>query len=113
MLVLSEVHQDLRSHVVGNHRDPVLRLEHAGEGVGGVQRVVKERVIGGGKLDQQDGGDRGLGLAEVGNFLGNAVFHHTKVVGLQSGDEVAVLGGDHHVKVDQGHVHSHGIVGHA
>ena len=67
LFVLGEVGQDVRLHVVGNHRHPVIFLEGIGESVAGVQRVHHEVVVSGGEFDQQDGRDRRLRDIEVGH----------------------------------------------
>ena len=101
LLVLGEVGQDMRLHVVGNHRHPVILLEGIGESVAGVQGVHHEVVIGGGKFNQQHGRDRRLRNIEVNHRLLDTVLHHPEVVFLQAGDELPVLGGDQNIHIHQ------------
>ena len=46
VLVLREVHQDVRLHVVVRHRNPVVLLQAVGESVGSLQRLHHEDVVG-------------------------------------------------------------------
>ena len=101
LLVLGEVRQDVRLHVVGNHRHPVVFLERVGERVAGVQCVDHEVVIGGSKFNQQDGRDRRLRNVEVNHRLLDAILHHAEIVLLQAGDELPVFGRDQDIHIDQ------------
>src|SRR4051812_40534148 len=92
VLVLGEVHQDVRTHIVRGHRDPIVFLQRAGEGVRGAQRVDHEVVIGGSELHQQDGSYRDVVLHfEVLHLLRHAVFEDAEVLRLQVWDEHTLL----------------------
>ena len=99
-LVLSEILLDLRSHVVGDDRYPILRLQRLCEAVSVVEHVVNEAVIRGSKLHQQYRGDGRLCLLEVSYLLRHAVFADAEVIFLQAGNKFATVRGDQH-----GHVH--------
>src|SRR6266852_8993434 len=103
LLVLGEVRQDMRFHVVRNHRHPVIFLELVGEGVAGIQRVHHEVVVGGGEFHQQHGCNRGLRNIEIGDRLRNPILDHTEMVFLQVGNVLSILGCDQDVHVHDGH----------
>ena len=79
LLVLGEVHQDVRLHVEFFDGDPVLRLQVGGERVRGIQRVIHEVVIGGCELHQQHCGDGRLAHGDALDLLRHAIFANLEV----------------------------------
>ena len=53
LFILSEIGQDMRLHVIRNHRNPVVFLERVRKCVAGIQRIHHEVVICGSKFHQQ------------------------------------------------------------
>ena len=88
------------SHVVGNHRHPVLFFQTSGKRVGSVQGVVKELIIGRSELDEQDSRDRRFRLAEIADRLRHPVLEHPEVVLLEAGNKLPILGRYQHIQVD-------------
>ena len=98
------------SQVVGDDGDVVIGTQRTEEVVGGVLHVVDEVVAVGGELEQHDGGDGGLGDADAGDGLGDAVFEDEEVVGFEAGDElVGLVEDDVGVDVDDGDVDAEGV----
>ncbi len=96
--------------VVGDDGDVVIFAQRTEEVVGGVPHVVDEVVAVGGELKQHDGGDGGLGDADAGEGLGDAVLEDEEVVGLEAGDElVGLVEDDVGVDVDHGDVDAEGV----
>ncbi len=109
LFVVGEVGEDVGAKVVGDDGDVVIGTQCAEETVGGVAHVVDEVVAVGGELEQHDGGDGGLGGADAGDGLGDAVFEDQEVVGLEAGDElVGLVEDDVGVDVDDGDVDAEG-----
>ena len=110
VLVVGEVGEDVGVHVVGDDGDVVVFAEGAEEVVGGGPHVVDEVVAVGGELEEHDRGDGGLGDADAGNGLGDAVFEDEKVFCLEAGDElVSLVEDDVGVDVDDGDVDAEGV----
>ena len=98
------------AHVEGDDGDVIIRAHGTEEAVGGVAHVVDEVVAVGGELEQHDGGDGGLGEADAGDVLGDAVFEDLEVFGLEAGDElVGLVEDDVDVEVDDGDVDAQGV----
>ncbi len=110
VLVVGEVGEDVGAEVVGDDGDVVVGTQRTEEVVGGVLHVVDEVVAVGGELEQHDGGDGGLGDADAGDGLGDAVFEDEEVVGFEAGDElVGLVEDDVDVEVDDGDVDAEGV----
>ena len=110
ILVVREVGQDVGSEIVSNDRDVVVLAERAEEVIGGCPHVVNEVVAVSGELKQHDCGYGGLGQADTGNGLRDAVFKDEEVIGFQSGDELVGFVEDNiGVDVDDGDVDAEGV----
>ena len=110
LLVVGEVGEDVGAQVVGDDGDVVVGAQGAEEADGGVLHVVDEVVGVGGELEQHDGGDGGLGHADAGDLLLDAVFEDEEVAGLEAGDElVGLVEDDVDVEVDDGDVDAEGV----
>ncbi len=109
LFVVGEVGEDVGAKVVGNDSDVVIGAQGAEEAVGGVPHVVDEVVAVGGELEQHDGGDGGLGGADAGDGLGDAVFEDEKIGGFEAGYElVGFVEDDAGVDVDDRDVNAEG-----
>jgi hypothetical protein len=110
VLVVGEVGEDVGMEVVCHDRDEVIGTQRTEEIVGGVLHIVDEVVAVGGELEQHDGGDGGLGDADAGDGLGDAVFEDQEIVGFEAGDElVGLVEDDVGVDVDDGDVDAEGV----
>ena len=74
VLVVGEVGEDMGVHVVGNDGDVIIRTQRTEEVIGRVLHVIDEVVAVGSELEQHDGGNGGLGDADAGKCLGDAIF---------------------------------------
>src|SRR6185437_13211638 len=90
-LVLGEIGQNVFADIEGHQRNPVFFFESAGENAGRVKRVILEWIKVIGKLHEDDGSDRRLGLIEAADFLWHAIFQHAEVLLLQPGHKNAVF----------------------
>ena len=111
-LVVGEVGEDMGLEIVGDDGDVVIFAQGLEEGVGGVLHVADEVVAVGSEFEQHDGGDGGLGDAEAGDGLGDAVLEDEEVSGLEAGDELmGLVEDDAGVNVDDGDVDTERIGG--
>ena len=110
VFVVGEVAEDVGVEVVGHDSYIVIGAQRTEEVVRGGLHVVDEVVAVGGELEEHDGGDGGLGDADAGDGLGDAVFEDEEVVGFEAGDElVGLVEDDVGVDVDDGDVDAEGV----
>ena len=79
VFVVGEVAEDVGAQVVGHDGYIVIRAQSPEEVVGRGLHVVDEVVAVGGELEEHDGGNGGLGDADAGDGLGDAVFEDEEV----------------------------------
>ena len=109
ILVLSEVNQQVGSHVVGFNRDPIFLLHLSSKGVRGIEGIHHEVIIVRGELDEQNRRDRLVSLLrESVNLLRNTVLDDLEIVLLQAGNELAVAGDHTDRKIHQRHIYFEG-----
>ena len=100
------------AEVVGDDGDVVVGAQRVEEGDAGVLHVADEVVGVGGELEQHNGGDWGLGHADAGDGLLDAVFLDEEVSGFKAWNElVGLVEDDVDVEVDDGNVNSQGVGG--
>ena len=71
---------------------------------------MQENIVGGGKLHQQYGRDRGLRYVEIGDLLWRSIFKQPEVVFLESRNKLSTLGCYQDIHVHQRHIYLDGIV---
>src|SRR5438094_3689554 len=107
LFVLREVDFHLWFHIESDESDVILRLQIREECIGPIFREIgKLSVIASAKLHHNYHGDRSFGGAKVADRLRNTVFEQTKILTLQSADDVSMVGGGHDVHRDHGNFDS-------
>src|SRR5436190_12396967 len=113
ILILGEVNQNVRMHVVGDGRNPVILLEGAGKNVRTFYRLIFDRPPRVGKLNQHDRCNRRLFDLEIADGLWGTVLQYTEILFLQVRNELPVFGCHHDRDGHEWDVHVDGVVGYA